>query len=154
MVLVGLRMSTRFPIQKSAPPSCFPPHWPRDAKIEPKHLPTIHEEGNWERFLTDFIAQQSTRFLLTALLLICDYLGLFAPPSCGSGRLFSKRSRSATRFCQPGKGLLAAFYLGFGVVINGFLNASLVSQVAAGDVHSGRRVIRGSATAFPLVQVG
>jgi hypothetical protein len=94
-------------------------------------------------------AQQSTRYLLRI------YFGLFAPPSGGSGRLLNKRSRSATRdFACLAKGCLQRFTLGSAVVINGFLNASLVSQVAAGDVHSGRRVIRGSATAFLLVQVG
>lgn len=36
----------------------------------------------------------------------------------------------------------------------GLIIASLVSQIAAGDVYSGRHVIRGSATATPLVQVG
>ena len=92
--------------------------------------------------------------MLKALLLIRNYFGLFAPPSCGSGRLFLSALDLLLVFCQLGEVLLAVFYLGLGVVINGFLNASLVSQVAAGDVHSGRRVIRGSATAFLLVWVG
>jgi hypothetical protein len=47
MVCMGLRMSTRFPIQKSAPPSCFPPPQPRNAKIEPNGVPTLYEEGSW-----------------------------------------------------------------------------------------------------------
>jgi hypothetical protein len=45
MVCMGLRMSPRFHIQKSAPPRCFPTHLPRDAKIKVKCVPTIHEEG-------------------------------------------------------------------------------------------------------------
>lgn len=36
----------------------------------------------------------------------------------------------------------------------GFVPAGLVSQVAAGDVYSSRRVTRGSATASLLAQVG
>ena len=37
---------------------------------------------------------------------------------------------------------------------DGFVAASLVSLIAAGDVHSGRHVIGGLVTASPLVQVG
>jgi len=39
-------MSSRFPIQKVTPPSYFPTHRPREAKIKPKDVPTIHEEGS------------------------------------------------------------------------------------------------------------
>jgi len=47
----------------------------------------------------------------------------------------------------------AAFLADFGggLGFSGIIPASLVSQVAAGDVHSGRHAIRGSATAMPLV---
>lgn len=38
-----------------------------------------------------------------------------------------------------------------GEASSGIVPASLVSQVAVGDVHSGRRAIRGSATVAPLV---
>jgi hypothetical protein len=36
----------------------------------------------------------------------------------------------------------------------GLILARLVSQAAAGDVNSGRRAARGSATALPLVWAG
>lgn len=44
---MALRMSPRIHIQKTGPPSFFPTHLPRDAKIKPNNLPTIHEEGSW-----------------------------------------------------------------------------------------------------------
>ena len=47
MVCMGLRMSPRILIQKRVPPSCFPTHLPRDAKIAPKCVPTIYKEGSW-----------------------------------------------------------------------------------------------------------
>ncbi len=49
MVYIGLRMSTRFPIQKSAPLSYFPPHKLYNAKIKANSLPIIYKEG--PRFL-------------------------------------------------------------------------------------------------------
>lgn len=48
MVLVWLRGLREFRTKIAQPPRPSPPPQPRDSKIEPKPVPTIHEGGKWE----------------------------------------------------------------------------------------------------------
>ena len=142
---MGLRMSPRIPIQKITPPSSFPPHRPRGTKIKAKGLPTIHEEGSWG----NPSSPKKHSLLLQALGLRRNNLSCLLLPLRQQQALLAliiccpPLPIQLEAACSPSLQFLAQ-------LPQGFISASLVSQVAAGAVRScGRRVIRGSATAFP-----
>lgn len=74
---MGLRMSPRWVIQKTGPPSNFPTQRPRDAKIKPKRLPTIHEEGSWGNSTSD---ERQVGLLHRCFCLCVVFLGVFSSP--------------------------------------------------------------------------
>ena len=63
------------------PPRFFPPHQPRDAKIKPNHLRTIHKEDSWDSNISAGLSLNICDELLQRWSTICWWVGsLIASP--------------------------------------------------------------------------
>lgn len=134
MVCMALRVSTHFLIQKSAPPGSFPAGQPRNEKIELKRRLFLYEGGSR-------VLELSCR-TLSELMMNC-WLGDEAGLNLRWLPCIQPAFQKSTYKSLPNTACTSSRVWGRHPF--GFILASLVTQVAVEDVHSGQRATRGSA---------
>ena len=164
MVCMALRVSTHFPIQKSAPPGLFPTPKPRNGKTELKRRLFLYEGAVESQNLAAAqpeLGDQSRQCFGERASAWASYLA-YAPPTLNKSWVMNcwlgdeaglnlrwlpciqPAFQESTYKSLPN---IAASAVLFGDDTHfGFILASLVTQVAVEDVHSGQRATRGSAT--------